>query len=469
MQTTGKPVPEILKQRAAHKEGQLSIRQKVLFSTGDLSTSIPQTIIMFFQLFFLTDVAGLRPDYAAWAIAIGRLWDAINDPLFGQISDRIRSKYGRRRVVLLYCSVPLGISFALMWWVPPLPPLGLIAYYALLFMIFDSFFTFIHVSYNSLTPELTQDYDERSSLNGFRMVYSIGGGLLSIILATVLGWVITDRRVLFTIVGVSLGAISIIPPFIVFAVTHEPNSDTLPEPMPTRDAIRETFRNRAFWIVMGLYLFSWTTASILAAVLVYFANYYLRVPAQSNYFVLVSQVFAIAFIPLWVWVAQKLDKRRAFMLGMVTWVLVLVGIALVRPDQVVLAYILAALSGSGIATAYVLPWAMVPDIIELDELRTGQRREGSYYAFTSFFQKLGTGMALWVMGQVLAATGYVTPVQGQPLPAQPAAAVQAIRWMMGGVPVVLLAVAILLAWRFPITRESHQAVRDALAARISGD
>ena len=112
-----------------------------------------------------------------------------------------------------------------------------------------------------------------------------------------------------------------------------------------------------------------------------------------------------------------------------------------------------------------MPWAMIPDIIEQDELRTGQRREGSYYAFVSFFQKLGTGLALWGMGQALALTGYITPVEGQPLPVQPPAAVQMIRWTMGVVPVILLALAILMAARYSITRESHQAMLDLLAAK----
>jgi GPH family glycoside/pentoside/hexuronide:cation symporter len=297
------------------------------------------------------------------------------------------------------------------------------------------------------------------------MVYSISGGMLSIILVTVLGWVITDRKLLYVLVGLGLGLVSIIPPLIVFAVTKKDDSTDLPDPLPTSQAIKETLSNKAFWLVMGLYLFSWTTASILAAVLIYFANYYLRVPEQANYFVLVSQIAAIAFIPLWVWVARKLDKRRAFIIGTATWVVVMIGIASIRPDQVYLAYILAALSGSGIATAYVLPWAMIPDIIEMDELQTGQRREGSYYAFTSFFQKLGTGAALWMLGQVLAITGYITPLEGKPLPVQPEGAVAAIRWTMGGVPVVLLALAILMAWRFPITRQMHADIRAQLAER----
>ncbi|MBL6983291.1 MAG: MFS transporter, partial [Anaerolineales bacterium] len=260
----------------------LSLRTKLLFSTGDLSTSIPLAILMFFQLYFLTDVAGLRPDYAGWAVGLPRIWDAINDPLFGLISDRIRTRWGRRRVLLLFGSVPLGLTFIFMWLVPPLGQVGMAFYYAIVFILFDTAFTVVHVGYNSLTPELTSDYDERSSLNGYRMVFSISGTLGAIILATVLGWYIEDQRTLYMFLGVGLGIISIIPPLIVFRITSERASEDLPEPMPLGKALLQTLGNHPFRMVMGLYLLSWTTASILAAVLIYFANYYLRVPDQAN-------------------------------------------------------------------------------------------------------------------------------------------------------------------------------------------
>lgn len=443
----------------------LTTRFKLLFSTGDLSTSIPLAILMFFQLFFLTDVARLRPDYAGWAVGIPRIWDAVNDPLFGLLSDRLRTRWGRRRVFLLFGAVPLGLSFILMWLVPPFGQLGLAIYYALTFIVFDTAFTLVHVGYNSLTPELTSDYDERSSLNGYRMVFSISGTLGAIILATVLGWFITDKRTLFTILGVGLGLASILPPLIVFSITHEKPSAEQPEPLPWLQALTSTLSNKPFRLVMGLYLLSWTTASILAAMLVFFANYRLRVPEQANYFVLIAEGAAIFFIPVWVWVAQKLDKRRAFILGTLTWIVVLLGISALRADQLVLAYLLAALSGSGIATAYVLPWSMVPDIIEHDQLQTGQRREGSYYSFASFFQKLATGGALWAMGQALAATGYLTPAADGPLPVQPEQVVFAIRLFTGPIPAVLLILAVVFAWQYPITRESHRATLQELADR----
>lgn len=445
----------------------LSTRFKLLFSTGDLSTSIPLAILMFFQLYFLTDVARLRPDYAGWTVALPRIWDAVNDPLFGLVSDRLRTRWGRRRPLLLFGSVPLGLSFILMWIVPPFGQLGLAIYYAITFIVFDTAFTIVHVGYNSLTPELTSDYDERSSLNGYRMIFSISGTLGAIILATVLGWFITDARLLFIILGIGLGLASIIPPLVVFNITHEKPSDEQPEPLSWWQSMKLTLSNQPFRMVMGLYLLSWTTASILAAILVYFANYRLRVPEQANYFVLIAEGAAIFFIPFWVWVAKKLDKRRAFIIGSFTWIFVLLGISALPADAIGIAYLFAALSGSGIASAYVLPWSMIPDIIEHDELQTGQRREGSYYAFASFFQKLATALALWAMGQALAANGYITPATSGALPTQPDSAVQAIRFFTGPVPAVLLIVAVLFAWNYPITRESHSDTLRMLAERES--
>jgi GPH family glycoside/pentoside/hexuronide:cation symporter len=252
---------------------------------------------------------------------------------------------------------------------------------------------------------------------------------------------------------------------IVFNITREKPAEEQPEPLSWIESMKLTLSNKPFRFVMGLYLLSWTTASILAAMLVYFANYRLRVPEQANYFVLIAQGSAIFFIPFWVWVSQKQDKRRAFILGTLTWIVVLLGISALPANAIVMAYLLAALSGSGIATAYVLPWSMIPDIIEHDQMQTGQRREGSYYAFASFFQKLATALALWGMGQALASTGYITPETGGSLPVQPEAVVRAIRIFTGPIPAFLLILAVFFAWQYPITRESHKATLKALAER----
>ena len=438
---------------------------KILFSSGDLTTNSFQAVILFYQLFFLTDVAGLRPSYAAWAIAAGRLWDAINDPLFGILSDRIKSRFGRRRVLLLFGAVPLGIAFMLMWFIPDTSQAGLVVFYTLTFILFDTCYTAVHVGYNALTPVVTKDYDERSSLNGYRMFFGLSGSLGAVILATLLSDVVANQQQLFLYIGMGVGLFNIVPPLVVFLITKEYRTHLDADPLPPLDSFGATVKNRAFQMVMGLYLFSWTTASIMAAVLVFFANYYLMVPDQANYYVLAAQGSAILFIPVVVWMAQRLDKRRTFMINNGMWIVLLLLLFGIRPEQVTAVYFLAGLAGLGIATVYVIPWAMIPDIIEDDEVRTGQRREGAYYALVSFFQKLGTGAALWVMGQVFEVVGYVNPSGDGLLPVQPDSAVMAIRLFMSIVPALLLVIAIGFAWNYPLTREKHQ----SLLAQLESD
>ncbi|NET74509.1 MAG: MFS transporter, partial [Sphaerospermopsis sp. SIO1G2] len=259
-----------------------------------------------------------------------------------------------------------------------------------------------------------------------------------------------------------------IPLVVVIRVTKDYDSPEGPpaeEQPPLLESIRTALSNKPFRYLIGLYLFSWTTASLIASVLVFFANYYMRVPDQANFFVLVSQLSAVAFMPFWVWMAQKFDKRSSFIWGSISWAVILVFLALVQPEQIALTYVLAALSGAGIATAYFLPWAMIPDVVEYDALENGVRREALFYAFISFFQKLGTGLAIWAFGQALGAFGYITPEVGAAeLPIQPESAVTAIRLSMGLVPAILLAIAVLFAYFYPLTRESFAEIRQQLNA-----
>ena len=439
-------------------KGRFSTGWKLIFSSGDISVSVPLAILMFFQLFFMTDVAGLRPDYAAWAVIIGRFWDAVNDPWFGIVSDRISTRWGRRRTVLLFGALPLGLGFALMWQVPPFTPIGLTVYYTLTFILFNSAFTFVRIGFYAMVPELTSDYDERISINGYLMAYSISGSLGAIILITVLRTIYQDPRTLFMIIGIILGLIVIIPPLFVFRLTRGMLLETAVSNLPFWDSIQATLSNKPFWRIIGLYTMSWTTTSIVAAALVYFANYYLRVPDQASYFVLVAQGSALLFVPLWVWTAKKLDKSRAFIIGSFSWLIVLLAISGLGEEQISLAYLLAALAGAGIACSYVLPWSMIPDVVEFDQVQTGERREGSYYAFASFFQKLAAGIAIWAMGQALALSGYINPTAADILPVQPPEAISAIRLFMGPIPALLLLGGIAFAWRYPLTREEHDQI-----------
>lgn len=355
----------------------------------------------------------------------------------------------------MYGAIPLGVFFAIGWLVPPFSQLGLAVYYTVAIILFDTTFTVVHVGYNALTPTLTYDYDERSSLNGYRMAFSLSGTLAAIVFATVLDDLLESEAMRFALIGVGLGVAAMIPPWIVCSVAKEPANDQ-PSSLSFMASLKATLANRAFLMLMGIYLLSWTAASILASMLVYFARYYMQQHEQANYFVLVAEGAAVLFVPLCVWAMGKLDKPRAYMIGIGFWCIVLALISRLGRDSLTLAYVSAFLCGPGIAAALVVPWSMVPDVIEDDQQRTGERREGAYYSLVAFFQKLGTGIALWGMGQALSASGYVSPTDAVLVPVQPESVIQMMRWILGPVNILLLLVSLPLAWHYPINRESHQ-------------
>jgi GPH family glycoside/pentoside/hexuronide:cation symporter len=333
------------------------------------------------------------------------------------------------------------------WW--------LAVYYTLIIIAFDTAFTIVHVGYNALTPTMTYDYDERSSLNGFRMMFSLGGTLAAIVFATILAQTTSSEPYRFAIVGLTLGALVMIPPWIVFSVSGSADQEHETSKMGLVQSLKTTFSNRAFVMLTCMYLACWTATCVIAAMLIYFASYYLRVPEQANYFVLVAQSSAVVSVPLCVLLAKIWDKPRAFLVGIGFWCVVLIGFFSIPKSAIGLAYVCAFLCGPGIATAAVIPWSMLPDVIEEEQKRTGERREGAYYAFVSFFQKLGTGAALWGIGMALAASGYVTPGLENQFPVQPASALATIRFIMGPATIVLLLISLPFAWRYPITREGH--------------
>jgi GPH family glycoside/pentoside/hexuronide:cation symporter len=177
---------------------------------------------------------------------------------------------------------------------------------------------------------------------------------------------------------------------------------------------------------------------------------------------LAVQGSAFAFLFVWSAVSRRIGKKAVYMIGMLFWIGVQAFLFFVQPGQVALAIALAVLAGVGVATAYLIPWSMMPDVIELDELRTGQRREGIFYGFMVFLQKLGLALGLFLVGLALEFQGFDERAGiGQ----QPESALTAIRVMIGPVPAAILICGIVLTAFYPITRRKHQELLAELEKR----
>ncbi len=442
----------------------LSQKTRLMYGSGDLGIALTNTIIAVLFGMFLTDVVHLRPALAAAAVFIGRTADYLNDPVIGYLSDRTRTRWGRRRPWLLFGALPFALTFAAMWWVPPLhSQLALAVYYGAVYVLFDCATTAVAMPYYALTPELTLDYDERTTLTSYRMAFSLVGGMIAFAIPLMITGAMNPAhagRVLG--MGALFGLASGAPFLVVFAGTRErPEFAEQPEP-GLRESLRAASRNRPFRFAAGVFLLTWTTVDIVLTVLLYFLKYRMHLE-ESQARVVMGTLFgsALCSLPLWLTLSARWDKRRAYVLGISFWAAVQVAMVVVAPSwgmPVIL--VLAVLAGVGVGAAHVLPWSMLPDAVEWDEWETGQRHEGMFYSLVSLAQKIASSIAVPLALAVLDWTGYVPNTL-----AQRPAMVTGVRVLMGPVPAALLLVAIVFAAMYPIDRSLHAKVRADLEAR----
>jgi len=441
---------------------------KFAFGSGDVGPAVATAILGFYLLYFLTDIVGISPAWAGTILLINKIWDSVNDPIVGMVSDRVRTRWGRRRPWFLFGAVPFGLMYFLMWQVPPFSETGLIVYYLIVSLFLDLGFTVVNVPYTALTPEMTSDYDERTSLTNYRFAFSIGSGLIAAVThPMIVGAFPGDPRTGYMVSALIWSVLCTIPFFFAFAGTYERHTVEQDEQLPFWQGLRIAFGNRAFRYVTSIYLLSWLVVQTVQAVIIYYLTYWIGDGDLMAPVVLAVQGSAIIWLFIWTALSRRVGKKGVYYLGMVFWIVVELALFIVQPDWpqwVVL--VLGALAGVGVATAYLVPWAMLPDVIELDELETGQRREGLFFGFFVLLQKLGLALGLFLVGQVLNWSGYITPPVGYTgVTVQPESALLAIRIMVGPVPAVILLAGIGLVYLFPITKESHQKTLEELARR----
>src|SRR5574338_666040 len=165
----------------------LSFWMKLLYGSGDWGISSMGMMRAIFYAIYLTDVVGLDPRLGSFGALAGIVWDAINDPLIGRISDHLHTRWGRRRPFLLWFAIPFGLSFVMLWSAPAWESqTALLVYVTLAFMIADTLQTLVAVPFLSLTPELTSDYDERTTLTSFRSFFQLVGALTVVVAAPAL-------------------------------------------------------------------------------------------------------------------------------------------------------------------------------------------------------------------------------------------------------------------------------------------
>ena len=462
----------------------LPLFTKMIYGSGDLGLASWGTLRQIFYAIFLTDVVGLEARLASVAALIGVIWDAINDPLVGMLSDRVTTRWGRRRPFILIFAIPFGLAYLLMWWAPPWDSQILLAVHmTLAYIISDTLQTLVAVPFYTLTPEMTPDYDERTELTTYRMFFNLVASLAVAVSAPMIknaalqaGFTLSQSYLLISGLFGGLGTLPfLLMFFFVKERHHQPSQDT-----PSIKEIAETaWKNIPFRFATGLYMLNWMTVDLVALMLPYFLTYWIaqgNLAAEMSVFganisqdsVILGVMFitAIAALPFWNWFSKKTSKRKAYIYGMVFWMVVQLLIITVQPGQTLLILIFTVLAGISISTAHVLPEAIFPDVLEWEELRTRRRHEGVYYGTKNFLRKMTGALAIFLALQALGWFGYQTPPEGAAVFHQSTITIQTIRMLTGPFGAVLLLSSIIIAGFYPLTREKHARIRSLLQRRL---
>ena len=455
---------------------------KLLYGSGDWGISSIGMLRSIFYAIYLTDVVGIEPRLASIGALIGIVWDAVNDPIVGTLSDRMKSKLGRRRPFLLWFAFPFGLSFVMLWSAPNWDSqIGLLIYVTLAFMISDTLNTLVAVPYLSLTPELTQDYDERTSLSSFRTVFQ----LLAAITVVVTAPMIVDAVILnggsqqqgFITAGAVFGAIGSLPLFFIGLFVRERFAleEQAQEELPFRETLRLAWQNVPFRYAAGIYMFNWSAVDMIVISFPFFLLYWVAQGdllakinilgvdlALESAFFGVLMLVCVLFVPFWLWLAKRRNKIQAYIAGMSIWIVVQAMIFTIQPGEISYLLTVAALAGIGVSAAYILPDSILPDVIEWDELRTGRSQEGIYYGIRTLIRKLTGALVIFVTLQILGWSGYQAPPDNVVQYSQPDSALLSIRLMVSFIGVAILLGTIILAWSYPLTREKYTRIQRLL-------
>jgi Na+/melibiose symporter-like transporter len=379
----------------------------------------------------------------------------------GRISDRTRWRSGRRRPWFLLGALPYGLLFAAMWADAPFEGAGArFAYYAAAYTLMNLAMSVLTVPYVAIQPEMALGYDARTSLNTSRTVGATLGIFAAVTIEPLAEGLGGGKRG-FALAGALFGALLAAPWVAVHRVTFErPEFQRRRAESGLRESILHTFRHRAFMQLTAVYIMGRIAMDLAGALLILFMAYWI---GRREEFPIVMALFlgaVVLSLPVWLALARGRDKARVFVVGSLWWMLLSAGLAAFGPDSPRwLMFVYVPLVGIGFAVVDVMPWSMLGEVIDEDDLETGERREGLYNGMFTFLRKLGGALGVFLVLGALDLLGYEKGRE------QTETARQAIRWMTALAPVPFLAVGIWLARGYPLTRARHAEILTALALR----
>jgi len=440
----------------------LPVKTKVSYAMGDLGANIVCQSVALYYLYFLTDITFLKASLAGISLMMVRCVDAFSDPLIGYFSDRTKTRWGRRRPYLLFGSFGCGLFFFLLFTYLPIHNQWLLFVHATFsYLIFYVCFSLVNIPYSALTPDMTQDYDERTNLTAYRMTGAIIGMFIAAGLTSELIKLFPNKRIGYSLTAAGYGILFIILTLIVFWGVREKNDYAVKhDDTPMFRLYLNSFKNRPFVMVLMAYIMVELAIVLISSTLIYYMENYMKKKELLSTIFLTMFGTALVCIPFWALISKHLGKKWSYFMGIGLFSIAMICIFFIRPENLLLLYLLAALAGMGLSTEFVNPWAMMPDTIEYNEFMTGKRNEGVFYGMQSFGPKLSGALAGLMAGEVLTLVHYVPKLADQS-----SETLLGIRLIFCIVPVLFTGLGMIFIALYPISHKKYQEIVAELERR----
>jgi len=434
--------------------------KKLAFASADLFGGGSFNIINFLYPGFLALVVGIPAYWCGFIILVARIFDAVIDPVIGWLSDRTHSRFGKRRVYLIFCS-PLIIGAMFLLFYPfnfPDMTLRIIAV-LLSYLVFVAVQSMIMIPYYSLSSEISSDYQKRASYNSYRLAFSI---FASIICVAVPGIIVAafPARVGYQVMSVSFGTVFGLSVLFSGLFAKEEISSPVVKSKLSFGNLFEPLKLRPFRQYLGMFLVLQMAMAIMSGLFFFYINFYIckdvTAAGQSNIVGTIGAALMfltqIVALPVYLKMIEKHSKAYVYRFGSFIWIISALAILFIPANSAPwIIYILAVVMGFGISAPGLIPHTMFGDVVDAGQLKFKRRLEGQMSGFTNFINQIAQALGLSFVMFVLGLAGFQEQDLTMPtITSQPDSALVAIRIVMGLSPLIFLGLGTLLSYRYKI-------------------
>ncbi|KAK7133911.1 hypothetical protein R3I94_015686 [Phoxinus phoxinus] len=469
-----------------HLDQKLTVCSKLCFAIGGAPNQVAGSATAFFLQIYLLDIAQINPFQASMVLFVGKAWGAVTDPIVGFFITKSKwTKIGRLMPWMVGCTPFVVVSYFYLWFVPPFTN-GRFIWYLGFYCLYQTLITCFHVPYSALTMFLSTDQRERDSATAYRMTVEVLGTLVG---AAIQGQIVASAHTLkhcphrnlttghmanssgteiirsralsqdflfhakevYMIAAGVIGGLFLVCTVVMFLGVKErddPYATKTDKAIPFHKGFVLVMKHGSYLTLTAAFLFISVAIQLIQSNFVLFCTYAVELRDHFQNIVLTILMSAAVSIPFWQWFLEKFGKKTAAFCG-ITWIMPFTVMLVFIPNLIV-AYVVAVSSGLSVAASLLLPWSMLPDVVDDFRLanRNSKGHEAIFYSLYAFFTKFAAGISLGVSTLCLQFAGYDTGACRQPPPV-----VYTLKLLIGAAPVACITTGLMILMVYPISED----------------